>query len=397
MVVKFKSNKFNEAYKLMLDYKTTANFRLDGFVISVVDNKTKALLGENKHDPDWAKAIKFPAAIAKTIIQKIEWNLARDGEMIPVAVMTPILLDGSMVTRATMVNYGYVTENKYYPGAVVTIRKAGDIIPQITSLVSQASQSPILPHRCPSCQSILAIEGIHLMCNNENCKAKGLGKFIHAVGILDIFGLGESQLEKIFDAGITSVFHLFNPIKFNKNNLISSGYFKAVRALDKIFIEFEKIRSVTLIQIFRMLEIENLGKSISKQLANEYCMIDADYRGLDRAVVQAGQDAFVWVSEIVKELSRVDINVEYPQKEKAMIATTIKVEFTGSPKSFGYKTKADFLEAANQLGDVRQTKLTDANYLIADNIDGASSKIKTAHKKGVKVISYSDFIDTLSK
>lgn len=389
--IDFKSKDFEKIYTDMENYRKNSNFRLDGFVISTKSNEVKNTFGENKHDPNWAKAIKFPAAVAQPIILGIEQNVSKSGEIIPVALLEPTLLDGSIVSRASLSNFGLVMDNKYFPGAKVSLRKAGDIIPQVTNVVENAKETYTLPTNCPACESKLTFDGIHLMCNNQNCNASLLKEFIHSVKILDVFGLGDKVLENIFDAGITNVFDMFNPNIFNKENLIASNKFKPGRALDKIFIEFEKIKKISLVDIFRMLEIRNLGRSISKQLANEYCMLDTDYTGLDRTVVEEGRKAFSDVHAKVNLLMH-RIKVIYPIKEKKKM-NTIKVEFTGSSKSFGYTTKDAFLQEVNKITNVEHTKLTSADYLIADNIEGISSKIKNAHKKGIPIISYSDFIN----
>lgn len=392
---RFNSSEFHTIYEQMVKYRSTSNFRLDGFVISTIDKDIKMGLGENKHDPNWAKAIKFPADIKETVIESIEWNIARDGEMIPIAIMTPTLLDGSVVKRANMANLGLVESNQYYPGATVILRKAGDIIPQIVSLVTPTTLPISIPKFCPSCSSILSREGIHLMCRSTRCESQILRKLKHAIGVLDIFGLGGAQIKNIYDAGFRNAFDLLNPNLFNKEKLIASGEFKSGRALDKIFIEIEKIKTVSLVNIFIMLGVENLGKSISVQLANEFASLPADYSSLDKSVVEYGKEEFSKVSSIIEYLNMHNIGIELPMKTEND-SSGIKVEFTGSPKSFGFKTKAEYLEAANKIVSVKHTKLNEAQYLIADSVDGSSSKIKAANKKGIEVITYSDFLEQIS-
>jgi len=393
---RFSPDNFATVYEQMVTYRTNSNFRLDGFVISVVDKNIKKNLGENKHDPNWAKAIKFPADLKETTIEGIEWSIARDGEMVPIALLTPTLLDGSVVKRANMANLGLVESNQYYPGAKVLLRKAGDIIPQIVKLIEPTKLPIEIPTHCPSCNSKLSTEGIHLMCRNNKCESQLKRKFIHAVTILDIFGLGGAQISNIYDSGITDVFDLFNPNIFNKETLIASGQFKSGRALDKIFIEFEKIKSITLVNIFRMLGVENLGNSISVQLANEFTRLPADYSSLDREVVRLGQERFRQINSIIAYLGMHNITIDLPKVESENSGSGIKVEFTGSPKEFGYKTKEEFLAECNKLGNVKHVKLSEAEYLIADSVDGSSSKIKTAKKKGITVITYSDFLEMIS-
>ena len=127
---------FAAVYEEMLDYRINkCPYLLDGFVIKTPES-TRAYFGESSHDPNWALAVKFPAEETITSIEGIEWNMGKDGQLTPVALLKPIELDGTTVRRASMHNYGWIIENKCMPGAIVKIAKKGDIIPQITEVVS---------------------------------------------------------------------------------------------------------------------------------------------------------------------------------------------------------------------------------------------------------------------
>lgn len=135
-LIDFNSRSFDDIYQTMLEYREKhSEFQLDGFVIKVADTNLRNKLGENSHDPNWAKAIKFVCQKKITKIIDIEWNLGRTGEMYPVGILEPIDLDGTIVSRVSMHNYGYVKDNEIFPGCVVEVGKMGDIIPQITKII----------------------------------------------------------------------------------------------------------------------------------------------------------------------------------------------------------------------------------------------------------------------
>lgn len=131
----FQKNEFIETYQKMLHHrKVDCPFRLDGFVIKT-DINTRRELGENDHDPEWAVAIKFPPEEAVTKVIDIEWNFGKTGNLTPVAILEPTLLDGTTVQRASVHNLGWLIEKDCLPGTTVTIAKKGDIIPQIINIL----------------------------------------------------------------------------------------------------------------------------------------------------------------------------------------------------------------------------------------------------------------------
>lgn len=130
----FRNTGFESAYDIMLNYRKQSPFRLDGFVIKTSTDLRKEL-GENSHDPNWAVAIKFPPEEAITKIIRIQWNFGKTGQLTPVAILEPTLLDGTTVQRASVHNYGWMISKGCVPGATVTIAKKGDIIPQIINIL----------------------------------------------------------------------------------------------------------------------------------------------------------------------------------------------------------------------------------------------------------------------
>ena len=148
-------------------------YQLDGVVISFPEEYRKQL-GENDHDPEWAVAIKFVPDAVVTGYAGIEWNISKRGEMAPVVLLKPVQLAGTTVKRASGYNAGYIINNKIGPGAVFTVVKAGDIIPELQTVEVPASEAVKLPTICPACGGGLEFDGIHLTCNNEDCVGKAV-------------------------------------------------------------------------------------------------------------------------------------------------------------------------------------------------------------------------------
>lgn len=126
---------FEKAFFKMKEYRETKSpFLLDGFVIKVAE-KYRNQLGENAHDPNWAVAIKFAPKDVVTEVIDIQWNFGKTGELTPIAILKPVDLDGSVVKRASLYNYGFVIKNNILPGKKVKLVKSGDIIPQIIEVL----------------------------------------------------------------------------------------------------------------------------------------------------------------------------------------------------------------------------------------------------------------------
>lgn len=389
--IKANETSFIEVYNAMLNYRlTTSPFRLDGFVIKTAE-KHRLELGENSHDPNWAVAIKFPPQAAITTIKKIKWNFGKTGEFTPIAVMEPTLLDGTTVTKATMFNYGYVKEKGCFPGAQVSIAKSGDIIPQIQKVIipNHTHNNDWYITKCTKCNHDLEVDGIHLICPNETCEGKQYFKLLQGFNQLGIDGSGGAMIKKLWDAGFTSALQLLEKNKFTKENLIKSGEFKEGKTLTKLFDQVYAIKSLPLRKVLLMLAFDGMGRTTSTQVANEIAGQKFNYSGLEKRVVNGfsiGMEKRQIVENALITLKENGIDIELPE---TINSEDITFEMTGSPSSFGFKTKKDFVEYAKTKG-YRHTGLKDAKILFTDDITSTSGKMKDAAKRGVIAKLYSD-------
>lgn len=128
---------FIEIYNKFKNYREVCPFLMDGIVIKFPENK-RLLLGENNHEPKWAVAIKFPAREVSTVIIDIEWKMGKDGHLTPLAILEPVELDGTMVSKASLSNLGTILKKGTFPGARVALKKAGEIIPYITGVLEKS-------------------------------------------------------------------------------------------------------------------------------------------------------------------------------------------------------------------------------------------------------------------
>lgn len=385
---------FENTFNLLTKYRSDESpYQLDGFVLKCVETE-RPIHGENSHDPNWAVAIKFPPKEAVTIIEKIAWHYGKTGELTPVAIMKPVDLDGSTVTRASLYNYGYVKNTKVYPGAQVVIAKSGDIIPQIQRVSIPAPESNFThPSHCKCGSELQVVGDIHLMCVSDTCYLKDFYRLAQGVNTLGLDGVGGAMINQIYRAGYTSAIDILNPEKFNKAILLEKG-FKNGKILDNLFNEINKIQEISTIRVLLFLGIEGMGNTIAKQVAAYINGEEYSFSGLERAVIagfEPGGKKREMYEKAVAEISRFR-TVKHFRKEKiANLQGTY--EMTGSPKNAGFKTKEEFIKAAKEKGFSHEGLGKGTTYLITDDYNSSSSKMSKATKLGVKIISYQDFLN----
>jgi len=377
---------FENCFNAMTTYREDSDYQLDGFVIKAPEG-LRPQWGENSHDPNWAIAIKFPPKEAITKIKSISWQYGKSGAVTPVAVMEPVDLDGSTVSRAALFNYTYLKNMGAYPGATVVIAKSGDIIPQILRVIEQGKVEDFQsPTHC-KCGSELAVSGVHLLCESENCINDEWHKFAQGVAWLDLDGVGGAMVKQLFAAGYRSGLELLNPTKFNKEILIQKD-FKDGKILANMLEQVSRITEITPKEILMIMAFRNMGATTAKQVGNYIAGVEYSFHGLEKNVVSGfgpGEAKRISYDAAAAEVGQF-IKVVLPE---AISAESTSYEMTGSPKGAGFKTKQEFMDAAKSKG-YHHTGLKDAKVLFTDDLNSTSSKMEAARKKGVRIMLYSE-------
>jgi len=393
--ISFNTKDYIQTIKNYEKLRETFDYQLDGVVISF-PVEYREQLGENSHDPEWGLAIKFIPKQAITTVEGIEWNVSKRGELIPTILLKPVLLDGSTVKRASGYNAGYIIDKKVGIGAVISLIKAGDIIPEVQEIIIE-SDNVSLPKNCSCGFPTQLVDDIHLMCTNDDCIGKIIKQLSGALKVLDIQRIGEKTIEP-FAKYFKNMYDLIRwariteGIKMIEGNFIPSieefGIKQDSRSHEIFINAFKNIKSLTYSQVIQMLGYENVGDKISIQLAREHAGLDYDYSNLEKALVVKLRSPGIsnYIKEVVLGLEELGIIIDKPQKtSKAMIYVCM----TGSPSPIA-KTKEEFI---SQFSNVEEVSVTDkkCNYLITNSLDSMTSKMKNAEKKGIKIITYEDF------
>lgn len=367
-------------------------YPLDGVVLAFPIDYRK-ILGENEHDPEWSIAIKFiPESVTSRVIY-IEWNVGKTGELAPVIILEPVPLAGTIVKRASGYNAGYVIQNKLGKDAIVSIQKAGDIIPEIEKVIEQGSM-PFLPQACPVCGTYTRFEeNIHLVCQNDKCPGKLKKRFLTSIRMLDFKGVGPASLEKFTSDFYTATdLIVWLKTKGQTKEIEKYGFEFESRSYQKFIASFNNLKELTYSQIILLLGFDNVGSKLTDQVANEQNGLEYTYVNQDKSLVALlnNDETKQLIKESIEKLTNCGIKIIYPVKEEAN-PDNIYVVMTGSPKP-KWETKKVFAGEFNgKVIDVDKLSDVRCSFLITDDYNSTSSKMKTAEKKEIQIISYEDF------
>ena len=401
---------FRKAYDEFKHYREfTSPFYLDGHVLKVQEDFRKGL-GDTNHHPRWAVAIKFPSQEVETKIIGCEFNVGYTGQISPVGLLDPVELDGSTIGRVSLYNKAAIEKSLTYPGAVVAIKKSGDIIPQIVAIIKPAHHVPanFFPTHCPSCNSKLVDDGTSLWCKNSTgCEAQLYKKLCNGIDALGLKGIGDSTAESLVKAGILSIFDFFNPTKLNRKDLIKSGMFKDGKELDTVVSLPLALKTIELSDVIRGLQFADLGKTGARQVAKYLTKYpDASFKSFPENEPQVKKmfenlekkkiepfldrdsDTRKTLRTFIQVLRDRGIKITLPQDTSKLIG----FEMTGGTDGAGFSKKDEFVKYLEKEG-FHHVGLKDAKILFTDDLKSSSNKMKDAAKKGVQIMLYSDALD----
>lgn len=196
-------DKIADAIKVFDKMRKESHYDTDGVVFMIDDLKLFDRLGYVHKYPKGAIAYKFETDKEESVIRDIEWNTGRTGKITPVAVIDPIELAGTTVTRLTLNNLDYIQTNSVMIGDTILVEKANEIIPKLVKVVLKGEHRNLnIPVKCPSCSHDVSLEMPFIMCNNPDCPAKLVENIEHFLKKLDVKGISDKTIEKVLESGI---------------------------------------------------------------------------------------------------------------------------------------------------------------------------------------------------
>ncbi len=295
-------------YRDMGEKRATLGYDIDGVVYKVDRLDLRERLGFVSRSPRWAIAHKFPAEQATTILRAIEIQVGRTGSLTPVAKLEPVTVGGVVVSNATLHNEDEIARKDIRVGDTVVVQRAGDVIPQVVSVVldkrPKSAAQFHMPHACPVCGSHAVREadaaegerGVVRRCTGGLiCPAQAKERLKHFVSRLafDIEGLGEEKIELFFDEGLlrtpADIFTLQErDAKSNAPLKTRKGF--GAKSVDKLFAAIDARRKIGMERFLYALGIRYIGEQTAKDLAKAYGSLTEFRKAVDAAVA-GGQDS----------------------------------------------------------------------------------------------------------
>lgn len=394
-----------DAKEFLLSQAEKLGYPIDGLVGRFNDIEYGKSLGETNHHARAAFAFKFKDEEIDTELLDIEWGMGRTGVLTPVAIFTPVELEGTTVSRASLHNISVMDslwKGDWYKGLTVTVFKSNQIIPQIAKVTKEEEKELIkleMPKLCPKCGSetevITSESGVkQLICTNPACQAKLINQLDHFCGKkgMDIKGLSKATLEKLINWGwIAKISDIYYLKEHKKEWMEKDGF--GEKSVINILTAIEDSKICKLENFISALGIPLIGKAVAKEIVKYFPTWNDFYEALGDGEWSA-LDGFG--EEMEKSLNTFDYTVACEIEKLLTFEVPIKIEekitfkglvfcVTGKLKTF--KNRDAIKSYIEDLGGkVTGSVSKNTNYLINNDIDSTSSKNKRAKELGIPII-----------
>ena len=403
----------DEAIKYIGDFnelRQGLSYDTDGAVIKVNDVYQQRILGATGKDPRWATAYKYPPEQAETTLEDIDWRVGRTGVLTPTAVLTPVKLSGSVISRATLHNEDFIRAKDIRIGDRVVINKAGEIIPEVLRVVAEKrtgdEKEVEIPNVCPECGWRVERQGEEaaIRCTNPHCPALGREGLIHFVSrdAMNIDGCGPSVINALLDAGLVrDAADLYSLRKDDLLKLERMGE----KSADNLLAALTESKKNELDKLLFALGIRHVGAKVARILATEFGSMEKLQQAQPEELAQIrdigdkiAESAVTWLNvpaniDLVERLAAAGLTMTFTppasQENNPFFGKTLV--FTGTMPTLG---RAEAKTMAQDVGaKVSGSVSKKTDYVIAGA--EAGSKLEKAQQLGVTVIDEAEFLRML--
>jgi DNA ligase (NAD+) len=392
------------------DKRGKLDVEIDGMVLKVNDLRLRNILGATSKSPRWAIAYKFPAEQALTEVEDIIVQVGRTGTVTPVALLRPVHLSGTTVSRATLHNFDEIERLGVKIGDKVYVEKSGEIIPKILSVAKEKRTGKEkvfrIPSECPACGSRLVNlpEEVALRCENVGCKAQIKEALLHFASrdAMDIEGMGTAIVDQMVDKNIVKDYGDLYSLKIGDIKKLER---MADKSANNLIDAIEKSKSSDLHRLVYGLGIRHVGERTAWVLAEHFGSINTlkgacieDLTGISEIGPVVAESIFNFFRskenlEILKKLKDDGIKMSQsaPKGSSGVLAGK-RIVVTGTLKSF---TRSEAEELIRKLGGEASSGVSKNTDFLVAGVE-AGSKLGTARTLGVKILTEEEFKKVVS-
>ena len=384
------------------------SFDIDGAVVKVNDLSQRAVLGSTAKFPRWAAAYKYPPEVKPSRLTDIVVQVGRTGVLTPKAVLEPVRLAGTTVTSATLHNQDFISDKDIRIGDTVLVRKAGEIIPEVLSVVLDKrpadSQPYFLPKTCPVCGAPVERDedGAHMRCTGAECPAQLLRNLTHFASrdAMDIDGLGVAVVENLVNAGLVKT---PGDLYFLKEEDVAGLDRMGKKSAQNLMAAIRRSKDQDLARLIYAFGIRQVGQKAGKILAARFKTMDA----LEQATLEeltavndvgeiTARSILTWLASpqsrhLIARLREAGVNMTAAEQGSDQRFAGMTFVLTGGLEQFTRDQAAAMIEDRGGKSAGSVSKKT--TYVVAG--EGAGSKLKKALDLGIPVLTEQEFLDLM--
>ena len=399
-----------ERIAAMGDSREEFPFDIDGAVVKVNNLAERDALGSTAKFPRWAAAYKYPPEQKESVVEDIVVQVGRTGVLTPKAVIKAVRLAGTTVTNATLHNQDFITEKDIRIGDTVLVQKAGEIIPEIVSVLKEKRPEGTVPYHlpdhCPVCGAPVARDedGAHIRCTGAECPAQRLRHIVHFASrdAMDIEGLGPAVVESLVGAGLVKGPGDLYQLHAGDVELLER---MGKKSAENLMAAIEKSKAAGLGRLLFAFGIRQVGQKAGKVLAARFGTLDALMTATEEdltAVPDIGgitaKSLLDWFANdqsqhLIRTLREAGVSFDSTEAPVGDKLTGKTFVLTGTLPTMDRKEAAALIEA--QGGKVSGSVSKKTSYVVAG--EAAGSKLKKANDLGIPVLTEEELMKLLSE
>ncbi len=389
-------------------------YEIDGIVIKLNDLNGQKKLGFTARYPKWATAYKFPATEVLTKLKEFKFTVGRTGQVTPNAILEPVLLMGSTISKTTLHNEDYVVQKDLRKGDTVAIKKAGDVIPEVVRAVTErrngTEEKFEMIKNCPICNSplIRRENEAAYYCVNPKCDARKIEGLCHFVSrdAMYIDGFGDAIIEDFYNMGyLKSIVDFYNLYKYKEELMELEGF--GSKSITNLLTSIENSKKNSLERLLFALGIRHVGKKSAKILASHHKTLDNIINATYEELIETDNIGDIMAKsiknyfsieeniELINQLKQIGVNMDYLGEEVTSDENFMNKTFvlTGSLSELTRDEAGNIIELRGGSVTSSVTKKTDV-VIVGEN---PGSKYNKAIELGITIWNEKEFIEKIKE